>query len=173
MFLRPPPGYLGRDAGVVGAQGQPYRTRQQGKLKLHEIKLDELVYLLTRLRVGEFINPVGEIRLSRVDPDGLAYQIVTSEQDDFVNTRGKLSFASLDLNQKRYGPMRLDVSANHLHGPTLVSLDKALSAIPVEGVELAQLREQYLENRQGQGPAPADQQSEDTDQRFLPQAARR
>lgn len=55
------------------------------------------------------------------------------------------------LNQKRYGPMRLDVSANHLHGPTLVSLDKALSAIPVEGVELAQLREQYLETVSAKG----------------------
>ncbi|ACO74000.1 Uncharacterized protein conserved in bacteria [Laribacter hongkongensis HLHK9] len=117
----------------------------------YEIKLNELVYLLTRLRVGEFINPVGEIRPSRVDLDGLAYQIVTSEQDDFVNTRGKLSFASLDLNQKRYGPMRLDVSANHLHGPTLVSLDKALSAIPVEGVEPVQLREQYLETVKAKG----------------------
>lgn len=111
----------------------------------YEIKLNELVYLLTRMRVGEFINPVGEIKPSRAVLDQLRYQIVTSEQDDFVNTRGKLSFAHLSVDQSSYGPMRLDVSANHLHGPTLVRLDQALSAIPFEGVEPAALRQQYID----------------------------
>jgi uncharacterized protein YdgA (DUF945 family) len=37
------------------------------------------------------------------------------------------------------------VSANHLHGPTLVKLDKALSSIPFEGVDPAKLRQQYID----------------------------
>jgi uncharacterized protein YdgA (DUF945 family) len=63
------------------------------------------------------------------------YQIVSSEQDEFINTRGKLDFAEFNYNDQHYGPMRLDVSANHLHGPTLLKLDQAISQIPFEGVD--------------------------------------
>lgn len=73
------------------------------------------------------------------------YQIVTSEQDDYVNTRGKLNFAEFNFNDHRYGPMRLDISANHLHGPTLVKLDQAIGQIPFEGVDPALLRKQYID----------------------------
>jgi uncharacterized protein YdgA (DUF945 family) len=73
------------------------------------------------------------------------YQIVSSEQDEFINTRGKLDFAEFNYNDQHYGPMRLDVSANHLHGPTLLKLDQAISQIPFEGVDPAVLRKQYID----------------------------
>ncbi|WP_233201152.1 YdgA family protein [Chromobacterium alticapitis] len=111
----------------------------------YSIKLNELIYLMTRVRVGEFVNPSGEFKPSSVALKNFSYQIVTSEQDDFVNTRGKVNFAELSFNDRRYGPMRLDVSANHLHGPTLVKLDKAIGAIPFEGVDPAVLRKQYID----------------------------
>jgi uncharacterized protein YdgA (DUF945 family) len=111
----------------------------------YNIKLNELVYLLTRMRVGEFINPSGEFRPSNVGLKKLDYQMVTSEQEDYINARGKLGFESFNYNQSVYGPLRLDVSANHLHGPTLVKLDKALSSIPFEGVDPAKLRQQYID----------------------------
>ncbi|RXZ45449.1 YdgA family protein [Crenobacter cavernae] len=111
----------------------------------YSIKLNELVYLLTRVRVGEFINPSGEFRPSDVQLKKLRYQIVTSEQDDFVNTRGKLDFDSFSYNQSVYGPLKLDISANHLHGPTLVRLDEEIGKIPFEGVEPAKLRQVYLD----------------------------
>ncbi|WP_239690836.1 YdgA family protein [Chromobacterium sphagni] len=111
----------------------------------YSIKLNELIYLMTRVRVGEFVNPSGEFKPSSVVLKNFSYQIVTSEQDDFVNTRGKVNFAELSFNENRYGPMRLDVSANHLHGPTLVKLDRAISQIPFEGVDPAVLRKQYVD----------------------------
>ncbi|MBM2884848.1 YdgA family protein [Chromobacterium phragmitis] len=111
----------------------------------YSIKLNELIYLMTRVRVGEFVNPSGEFKPSSVVLKNFSYQIVTSEQDDFVNTRGKVNFAELNISDHRYGPLRLDVSANHLHGPTLVKLDKAISAIPFEGVDPAVLRKQYVD----------------------------
>lgn len=110
----------------------------------YSIKLNELVYLLTQMRVGEFVNPSGEFRPNSAALNKLRYQIVTSEQDQFVNTRGKLDFASLRFDRDVYGPFRLDVSANHLHAPTLVKLDHALSQIPFEGVDPTELRKRYI-----------------------------
>ncbi len=110
----------------------------------YSIKLNELLYVLTRVRVGEFINPSGEFKPSNVVLKNFTYQIVTSEQDEFVNSRGKVGFETFTLNDQTYGPMRLDVSANHLHGPTLTRLDSELGRIPFEGVEPAELRKQYI-----------------------------
>lgn len=110
----------------------------------YSIKLNELVFLLTRVRVGEFINPSGEFKPSNVTLKGLHYQIVTSEQDEFINSRGKLDFDTFGINDSLYGPMRLDVSANHLHGPTLMRLDSEIGKIPFEGVDPAGLRKQYI-----------------------------
>jgi len=110
----------------------------------YSIKLNDLVYLLTRMHVGEFINPSGEFKPSSVTLKGLHYQIVTSEEDPFVNSRGKLGFDTFSYNDQVYGPMRLDVSANHLHGPTLVKLDQAIAQLPIEGMDAATLRKSYI-----------------------------
>ena len=110
----------------------------------YSIKLNDLVYLLTRMHVGEFINPSGEFRPSNVTLKGLHYQIVTSEDDQFIDSRGRLGFDTFSYNSQVYGPLRLDVSANHLHGPSLMKLDQALSNIPVEGVDPVTLRKQYI-----------------------------
>lgn len=111
----------------------------------YSIKLNELIYLVGRVRVGEFINPSGEFRPSNVSLSGLKYQIVTSEQDDFVNTRGKLDFNRFAYNDNVYGPFKLDVSANHLHGPTLVKLDDALGKLPFQGTDPSLLRKKYID----------------------------
>jgi uncharacterized protein YdgA (DUF945 family) len=110
----------------------------------YSIKLNDLVYLLTRVHVGEFINPSGEFKPSNVSLKGLHYQIVTSEEDPYINSRGKLGFDTFSYNDQVYGPMRLDVSANHLHGPTLLKLDQAISQIPIEGVDPVALRKSYV-----------------------------
>ncbi|WP_231895195.1 YdgA family protein [Vogesella sp. LIG4] len=117
----------------------------------YSIKLNELIYLVSRVRVGEFINPSGEFRPSRVELSKLAYQIVTSEQDEYVNTRGKLDFDRFAYNDSVYGPLKLDVSANHLHGPTLVKLDAALSKLPFEGKDPSLLRKRYIDTIMQQG----------------------
>jgi uncharacterized protein YdgA (DUF945 family) len=110
----------------------------------YSIKLNDLVYLLTRIHVGEFINPSGELKPSNVTLKGLHYRIVTSEQDQFINTRGRLDFSSFGFNNLMYGPLRLDVSAEHLDGASLAKLDQAIANIPVEGVDPAALRKQYI-----------------------------
>ncbi|MEQ6289227.1 YdgA family protein [Vogesella sp. GCM10023246] len=117
----------------------------------YSIKLNELIYLVGRVRVGEFINPSGEFRPSHVELSKLGYQIVTSEQDEYVNTRGKLDFDRFAYNDSVYGPLKLDVSASHLHGPTLVKLDDALSRLPFEGKDPAQLRKRYIDTIMQQG----------------------
>lgn len=111
----------------------------------YNLKLNELVYLMTRVRVGEFINPSGELKLQNVNLRNLHYQIVTSEQDQFVNSRGQLTFDKFTFNDLIYGPMKLDVTASHLHGPTLVKLSDELGKLPIEGVDPAVLRKNYID----------------------------
>lgn len=117
----------------------------------YSIKLNELIHLVSRVRVGEFINPSGEFRPSNVELKNLKYQIVTSEQDEFVNTRGKLDFDTFSYNDSVYGPLKLDISANHLHGPTLVKLDEAFTRIPFEVKDPALLRKRYIDTITQQG----------------------
>lgn len=117
----------------------------------YSIKLNELIHLVSRVRVGEFINPSGEFRPSNVELKNLKYQIVTSEQEEFINTRGKLDFDTFSYNDSVYGPLKLDISANHLHGPTLVKLDQAFTRIPFEEKDPTQLRKRYIEAITKQG----------------------
>lgn len=144
------PGSTGVKLGTSELSIDKIRVESKESLP-YEIKLNELVHLLTRIRVGEFINPVGEIKPSKAELDKLRYQIVTTEQDEFVNSRGRLSFDRLAINQTPYGPLKLDVAANHLHGPTLIALDDALGKIPVEGVDPAAVRQQYLDTIKTRG----------------------
>ncbi|MDF0604266.1 YdgA family protein [Neisseriaceae bacterium TC5R-5] len=111
----------------------------------YSIKLSELIYLMTRVRIGEFINPSGELKPSTVTLKKFSYQTVTSEQDEFSNARGKINFAEFTLNDNRYGPMRLDVSASHIHSPSFIKLKNAINQIPFEGVDPVVLRKQYID----------------------------
>lgn len=117
----------------------------------YEIRLNELVHLLTRMRVGEFINPSGEIRPSTANLKNLRYQVDTGEEGEFINTRGKLTFDTLSVNGDPVGPLLVDISARHLHGPTLMRLDRALATIPFEGKDPEEVRRQYVDTLIGEG----------------------
>ena len=138
------PGATG--AGVGNKELSVTRVKLESKENIpYQIKLNELISLLTRIRIGEFINPAGEIKPSQADLVNLKYQIVSSEEKEFINARAKFGFEKLEVNHTAYGPMRLDLSVNHLHGPSLLKLEQAFSDIQVEGVEPDKLRQQYID----------------------------
>lgn len=138
------PGATG--AGVGNKELSVTRVKLESKENIpYQIKLNELISLLTRIRIGEFINPAGEIKPSQADLVNLKYQIVSSEENQFINARAKFGFEKLEVNHTAYGPMRLDLSVNHLHGPSLLKLEQAFSDIQVEGVEPDKLRQQYID----------------------------
>lgn len=64
--------------------------------------------------------------------DGVNYAVKTSAEGDFINSSGDVGVNALTLNGKVYGPAKLAVAANHLHGPTLAALSKAVSKIQRE-----------------------------------------
>lgn len=138
------PGATG--AGVGNKELSVTRVKLESKENIpYQIKLNELISLLTRIHIGEFINPAGEIKPSQADLVNLKYQIVSSEEKEFINARAKFGFEKLEVNHTAYGPMRLDLSVNHLHGPSLLKLEQAFSDIQVEGVEPDKLRQQYID----------------------------
>lgn len=110
----------------------------------YNIKLNELLYIITHIRLGEFINPSGNLELSNVQLDKLHYRIVTSEQDEFINSRGQITFDKLALNKLVYGPLSLDASVTHLHGPTLKKLFTELAKLTNEKGSPEELRQRYF-----------------------------
>ena len=68
----------------------------------YQIKLNELIsLLLTRIRIGEFINPAGEIKPLQADLVNLKYQIVSSERKEFINARAKFGFENQSNHRLR------------------------------------------------------------------------
>lgn len=64
--------------------------------------------------------------------DNLSYLVKTGAEGDFINSSGDIGLQSLTLNGKVYGPAKLSVAANHLHGPTLGKLSRAVTQIQRE-----------------------------------------
>ncbi|WP_179958390.1 YdgA family protein [Chitinimonas arctica] len=73
-----------------------------------------------------------------VKMDGLSYQVRTSAEGEFINSGGDIDLKTLALNGKNYGPAALSVSANHLHGPTLFKLSKAMAQVQREVADPAE-----------------------------------
>lgn len=59
----------------------------------------------------------------------LTYVVKSGAQGDFIDATGDIGLKTLTLNGKVYGPVRIAVEANHLHGPTLSKLNMGLTAV--------------------------------------------
>lgn len=102
---------------------ESHNTRGQAGLMLGEGKLS-LASATFKQTEGE--QPV-DVKLA-----GLSYQVKTVAEGEFINSSGDVVVSSLALNNKTYGPAKLSVSANHLHGPTLAKLSLAANKIQRE-----------------------------------------
>lgn len=89
----------------------------------YNLRLNDLVNMVTDLQIGAFINPTGTIAPSTIVIDNLGYQSQTTEdKDGFVNSEGKFTFAKLNYGTDQYGPLNVDIAAEHLDGKSLSAL---------------------------------------------------
>lgn len=105
------------------------------------IRLDQLVNLVTDLQIGAFINPNGGSIPSKIAVDDLFFTTQTSEQDKWINSIGKFGFAQLHYGNDDYGPLNIDVSAEHLDAASLAALKNKITQLSTQKLDNDQLRE--------------------------------
>lgn len=117
----------------------------------YNIRLNELVNAVTDLEIGAFINPTGSIPPSSLSVHNLAYTSQTDEKNGFIDARGHFTFEKLNYGEDQYGPLDIDIAAEHLDGKSLnavktawqkLSTDQTLSGEQIQEKVLASLRKE-------------------------------
>ncbi|MDK4685030.1 YdgA family protein [Kingella negevensis] len=89
----------------------------------YDVRLNDLINTITDLQIGAFINPTGTIAPSSISVDNLTYDTTTSEPEKgFINSEGAFTFAKLNYGDKQYGPLDIDIAAEHIHADSLLAL---------------------------------------------------
>ena len=95
----------------------------------YNVKLNELVNLVTNLQIGAFINPTGSIAPSKIEVSKLKFDTNTNEVDKFINSEGRFQFEELVYGEDKYGPLDINVAAEHLDGKGLQALKAKLAEV--------------------------------------------
>lgn len=90
----------------------------------YNIRLNELVNTITDLQIGAFINPTGSVAPSNISVNNLSYTTQTDEKDGFINSQGKFTFEKLQYGTDTYGPLTVDIAAEHLESKSLAIIKK-------------------------------------------------
>ena len=89
----------------------------------YNIRLNDLVNMVTDLQIGAFINPNGTIAPNHISVRNLKYSTQINEpKTGYLDTQGVFSFAQLQYGDNQYGPLNIDVAANHLNSGSLNAL---------------------------------------------------
>ena len=95
----------------------------------YNIKLNELVNLVTNLQIGAFINPTGSIPPSKIEVSKLKFETDTHEVDKFINSEGRFQFQDLTYGDEKYGPLDIHIAAEHLDASGLLALKNKFAEI--------------------------------------------
>lgn len=95
----------------------------------YNVKLNELINLVTNLQIGAFVNPTGSIAPSKIEVSKLKFDTNTNEVDKFINSEGRFQFEELVYGEDKYGPLDINVAAEHLDGKGLQALKSKLAEV--------------------------------------------
>ncbi|MDO4640835.1 MAG: YdgA family protein [Neisseria sp.] len=93
----------------------------------YHVKLNELINLVTDLQIGAFINPTGQIAPSKIAVDKLQFDTKMQENGGWINSEGRFRFANLAYGEEKYGPLDIDVAAEHLDAKSLLVLKNKMA----------------------------------------------
>lgn len=89
----------------------------------YDIRLNDLVNMVTDLQIGAFINPTGSVAPNKIALHNLSYQTQTDETaDDFINSEGIFAFEKLQYGDETYGPLNINIAAEHIDSKALAAL---------------------------------------------------
>lgn len=110
----------------------------------YRIRLNDLVNMIGDLQVGSFINPSVELPPTHISIDHFTLNTSLEADKEFVDAQGAIGFDKMIYAEESYGPMKIDVSAEHLHAQSLKKVRDKLSNITFEPNE-EKWREQVIE----------------------------
>ncbi len=117
----------------------------------YNVRLNELINMVTDLQIGAFINPNGDIPPSKVSLDKLSYRTETEEKNGYIDSRGVFAFDKLNYGENQYGPLNIDIAAEHLNAKALADMKKSLQRIAMDKYTGDQAREQVLAAARNEG----------------------
>ena len=95
----------------------------------YNFKLNELVHLLTNLQIGAFINPTGTIPPSQIVVEKLQFDTKMNEEKQWISSEGRFRFDKLAYGNDHYGPLDINIAAEHLDAPSLLALKNKMAEI--------------------------------------------
>ena len=81
------------------------------------LKLGNLISLLTGLKSTEFLNGLDTINPNQFMFNDIKYMTSSSDINNYFNANSDISFQSLLTNKKKYGPLKFNISIEHIYSP--------------------------------------------------------
>ena len=110
----------------------------------YNVKLNELINLVTDLQIGAFVNPNGTIAPSKISVDQLQFNTKTTENGTFINSEGRFQFNNLAYGTEQYGPLNIDVAAEHLDAKGLRAIKAKMADIAGKSMTNEQIQAALL-----------------------------
>lgn len=111
----------------------------------YNLRLNELVNLVTDLQIGAFINPTGTIPPSKITVEKLSFDTQMNEENGWANSEGRFRFDKLAYGDDTYGPLDISVAAEHLHTESLLAFKNKLAALAAKNMSEDEIRAALLD----------------------------
>ena len=111
----------------------------------YNVKLNELVNLVTNLQIGAFINPTGTIAPSTIEVGKLRFDTQTTESGKFINSEGRFQFDTLTYGNDKYGPLDINIAAEHLDAQGLLALKAKLAEVADKKMDDEQIQNELIQ----------------------------
>ncbi|MDO5058729.1 MAG: YdgA family protein, partial [Neisseria sp.] len=110
----------------------------------YNFKLNELVQLVTDLQIGAFINPTGTVPPSEISVENLKFDTKVGESGEWINSEGRFGFDKLAYGKDVYGPLDIDVAAEHLDAAGLNALKQKMAEISSKEMSETEIQDALL-----------------------------
>lgn len=110
----------------------------------YNIKINELVNLVTDLQIGAFINPTGTAAPSKIAVEQLAFDTRIAGNGKWINSEGRFRFQNLIYGEERYGPLDINVAAEHLDAASLLAVKNKMAELSSQEMTEAQMKNALL-----------------------------
>lgn len=111
----------------------------------YNVRLNDLVNLITDLQIGAFINPNGNIAPNHIVLSKLHYQTQSQNQAQLLNSKGIFAFEKLQYGEDDYGPLNIDFALDNIDAKALAALKQRWQKIATTQMDAEQAKQQILE----------------------------
>ncbi|WP_051940314.1 YdgA family protein [Stenoxybacter acetivorans] len=117
----------------------------------YDIRLNELINMVSELQIGAFINPVGSVPPGKIVVEDLSFATHMQESGEWINSNGSFEFGKLRYGSDEYGPLVIDAAAEHLQAKSLLALKNKLLELSAQKMPEEKMRVALIQAAREQG----------------------